>query len=63
MSKFYTTHAEQDCIAKCPKKLLPKSTLLLVRETIGDDIKSCEKCMKLINKYKIKSIKCISIRT
>jgi deoxycytidylate deaminase len=59
--KCHTTHAEQDCISKCPKKLIGKATLLLVRESCADKIGPCDKCLKLINKYKIKSIYCINI--
>ena len=41
---------EQDCISKCPKKLIGKATLLLVRESCADKISPCEMCKKLINK-------------
>jgi cytidine deaminase len=59
--KRYTIHAEQDCISKCPKKLIGKATLLLVRESCADKISPCEMCKKLINKYKIKNIYCENI--
>ena len=59
--KRYSIHAEKDCISKCPKKLISKCTLVLVRKTCAEDIKPCDMCMKLINKYKIKKISCINI--
>lgn len=54
----HTIHAEQSCISKCSKKLISKATLLLVRKSPTDKIGPCEKCMKIINKYKIKNIIC-----
>lgn len=60
--KCHTIHAEQDCISKCPKKIISKATLLLVRETNGEDIGPCYKCQKIIDKYKIKSVYCINIK-
>jgi cytidine deaminase len=60
--KRYTVHAERECISKCPKKLISKATLLLVRETCGTEIGPCGMCQKLIDKYKIKSVICVNIK-
>ena len=57
----YSVHAEQDCISKCPKKLISKSYMLLVRETNMVNVLPCKKCMNLINKYKIKRVYCSNI--
>lgn len=59
--KRHTVHAEQDCISKCPKKLISKATLLLIRETNAENVMPCDKCMKLIKKYKIKTTYCKNI--
>ena len=54
----YTIHAEQDCINKCPKSLISKCSMVLVKVTKNDIVKPCEKCAKLIKKYKIKRVYC-----
>ena len=56
----YTIHAEQDCIRKCPKKIISKCTMILVKITHLDNVAPCEMCAKLISKYKIKRIYCYS---
>jgi deoxycytidylate deaminase len=57
----YSIHAEQDCISKCPKKLISKATMLLVRETCMENVLPCSSCKKIIEKYKIKRVYCTNI--
>ena len=56
----YTIHAEQDCIRKCPKNLISKCTMILVKITHLDNVASCTMCAKIIIKYKIKRVYCYS---
>jgi hypothetical protein len=59
----YSIHAEQDCIRKCDKKYLKDCymVLLILNNNPNINVCSCDKCTKLINKYKIKKVYCISI--
>lgn len=56
----YCIHAEQDCISKCRNKnILKYCSLILVKLTGQGNTKQCEpcnKCLHIINKYKIKKI-------
>jgi tRNA(Arg) A34 adenosine deaminase TadA len=56
----FTIHAEQDCIRKCPKNIINKCIMILVKITNLDNVAPCEMCAKLIKKYKIKKIYCFS---
>lgn len=54
----FSMHAEVDCIMNCKKKdLLPKSTIYIYCVN-KDNVAPCEICMKFIERYKIKKIKC-----
>jgi deoxycytidylate deaminase len=57
----YSIHAEQDCIRKCPKNIINKCTMYLVKITHLDNVAPCEMCAKLISKYNIKKVHCYSV--
>jgi len=56
----YTIHAEQDCIRKCPKKIISNCTMILVKITHLDNVAPCDMCANLISKYRIKKVLCYS---
>ncbi len=56
----YTIHAEQDCIRRCPKDIISKCTMILVKITHLDNVAPCGMCASLIVKYKIKKVYCYS---
>lgn len=61
MPNKHTIHAEQDCIRKCPRNIISKCTMILVKLTHLDNVAPCQMCDKLIKKYKIKRVHCYSI--
>jgi cytidine deaminase len=63
----YTTHAEQSCISKYKnKRNLKNCTLIIIRINKDGYVIPCEPCrvcQKMINKYKIKKVICITENT
>jgi deoxycytidylate deaminase len=60
-SNKYSSHAEQNCIANCKDKyLISKCDMLLLRISHSDDVRPCDMCQHIINKYNVKKLFTIS---
>ena len=60
-SNKYSSHAEQNCIANCKDKyLISNCNMLLLRISDSNDVRPCNICQHIINKYNVKKLYTIS---
>jgi cytidine deaminase len=61
-SNKYSSHAEQNCIANCRDKyLISKCDMILLRISDSNDVRPCNLCQHLINKYNVKKLFVIAL--
>lgn len=58
----YSIHAEQNCISNCKNKNLIKNCdMLLLRISETNDVRPCNMCQHIIDKYNLKKLYTLSI--